>query len=374
MICVLMISMTEKKQEKKEIVVGLSGGVDSSMSLVLLKKQGWRPVGVSLKYAVWQDKRNPLRENICCTRESLVVARKVCQKMGVPYHIVDVSREFKKEVIDYFVGQLKKGKTPNPCLICNRYLKFKKLLEWADRHKIRYVATGHYAQIYLNKKTEQYELRKAKDTNKDQTYSLSLLPQKWLKRLVFPLGNYLKKEIFALASQEGFDFYLKRKESQDFCFVSGQCLNCFLAEEIGLKPGPVKDGGGRLLSEHRGLHFYTIGQKKGIDLAQGPYFVAAKLLKTNTLVVSKNQKDLLKKEVILSPCHFLSGQSIKQSTPIKTKIRSRQKESRSLLMPLGSGKMKIIFSRRQKAITPGQFAVFYRGRNCLGSGEISSAS
>jgi len=357
------------KNNQKRIVVGMSGGVDSSMALVLLKKQGWQPVGVSLKYAVWRDKKNLLRENICCSAESFKIAKSICQKLNVPHHIFDVSKEFKKEVIDYFISELKHNRTPNPCVICNRYLKFKKLFEWAKKHNIKYIATGHYACIKKNKKNK-YELLKAKDSSKDQTYSLSFLPQKWLKNIIFPLGNYTKDEIFKMAGSEGFDFYLKRKQSQDFCFVAGKCLNCFLEKEIGKKEGLIKNPQGKILGKHQGLHFYTIGQRKGINLSAGPYFVVGKIFKNNTLTVSRNEQTLMAKETILSPFNFMSSEKIKKRVRIQAKIRSRHNPAKATLIPVNSKQIRIIFDKPQKSITPGQFTVFYQGNICLGGGRI----
>jgi len=355
---------------QKRIVVGMSGGVDSSMALVLLKKQGWFPVGISLKYAVWQDKENLLRENVCCSAESFKIAKNICKKLSIEHHIFDVSKEFKKEVINYFISELKNNRTPNPCIICNRYLKFKKLFEWAKKHNIQYVATGHYARIRENKKTNKCELLKAKDGNKDQTYSLSFLPQKWLKNIVFPLADYTKEEIFKMAKNEGFDFYLKRKQSQDFCFVAGKCLNCFLAKEIGKKQGPIKDSQGNTLGDHQGLHFYTIGQRKGINLSAGPYFVIDKDIKNNILIVSKNQQDLYSKKAILSPYHFTSGTEPMRKIEVEVKIRSQQTPAKATLLFSKKSEIELVFNKPQKSITPGQFAVFYQKEVCLGGGKI----
>ena len=360
-----------KKDNTKKIVVGMSGGVDSSIALILAKKQGWQPIGVSLKYAVWQDKENLLRENTCCSAESFAIAKSVCKKLDVPHYVFDVSKEFKKEVIDYFVSELKKNRTPNPCIICNRRLKFKKLFEWAKKHGVRYVATGHYAKTAKNKKTNKYELLKAKDSEKDQTYSLSFLPQKWLKNIIFPLGDYTKKEVFKLAEDEGLGFFVKRKQSQDFCFVAGKCLNCFLGKEIGREEGLIKDMAGNILGKHDGLHFYTIGQRKGINLSGGPYFVVGFDTKNNVLIVSKKESDLFSKEAALFPCHFISGEKIKKRIEIKAKIRSQGEPAKAILAPARFKKFKIIFDKPQKAITPGQFAVFYQHNICLGGGEIS---
>lgn len=367
--------------DQKPIVVGMSGGVDSSLALVLLKEQDWQPIGVSLKYAVWQDKKNLLRENICCTAESFRIAKTVCKKLGVPYYIFDVAKEFKKEVIDYFLAELKNAKTPNPCIICNRYLKFKKLFEWAKKHKIKYVATGHYARISKNPQTRKYELSKARDQKKDQTYSLCLLPQKWLAHLVFPLGNHTKAEIYQMAKEKGFGIFLKRKQSQDFCFVSGKSLHCFLKKELGEKPGLIKDSAGNILGKHPGLHFYTIGQRKGINLAGGPYFVVSLDIQNNVLLVSKKKEDLDQKTALLSPCHFIAGTPPRRKILVQAKVRSRHPEAPAKLEFVSKDKLKLVFTKPQKAITPGQFAVFYlpaKGERakagpqniCLGGGNI----
>ncbi|MBU4482075.1 tRNA 2-thiouridine(34) synthase MnmA [Patescibacteria group bacterium] len=361
------------KNITKKIVVGMSGGVDSTMALVLLKKLGWEPIGVSLKYCVWKDKENLLRANVCCSTESFAMAKKVCKKLNVPYYIYDVSREFKSEVIEYFISELKNNKTPNPCVMCNPNLKFKKLFEWAKRHKIDYVATGHYARINNNK------LLIAKDKSKDQTYSLSHLPQKYLSKIVFPLGDLTKDEIYKMAKKQGFDFYLKTKQSQDFCFVAGKSMSNFLSKEIGQKLGEMQDKSGKVLGQHNGLHFYTIGQRKGIKLAGGPYFVIGFDVKKNILIVSKNKKDLLSKLVVLSPVHFINPvQSTRDKFRARVKIRSQHKSALATIKPhldpllnrRGRKAVELIFDKPQVAITPGQFAVFYQRNICLGGGNI----
>ena len=354
--------------QQKQILVGMSGGVDSSMALLLLKKQGWQPIGVSLKYAVWKDKNNLLRENVCCSAESFKIAKKICEKLGVPHYISDVSKEFKKEVIDYFLKELKNNRTPNPCIICNRYLKFKKLFEWAKKHNIKYVATGHYAGIKKNLKTGKYQLLKVKD--KDQTYSLCLLPQRWLRYIVFPLENYTKKEVYRIAKKHGFEFFLKTKQSQDFCFVANKSIHCFLEKEIGIKQGLIKDTENNILGKHQGLYFYTIGQRKGIKLPNGPYFVSKLDVSKNVLIVTKKKKELYQKEIFLSSCHFVSGVFPLNKIRVKAKIRYQQALVSAVLFPLSKNRAKLIFDKPQRAVTPGQFAVFYQKNVCLGGGRI----
>lgn len=365
--------MTNVSKNKK-IVVGMSGGVDSSMALVLLKQLGWQPIGVSLKYAVWQNSHNLLRENVCCSRESFNIAKDVCQRLDVPYHILDVSREFKKVVIDYFTDELKNNRTPNPCIICNRHLKFKKLFEWAAANNIKYVATGHYARIKQNTRTKEYELTKAADTNKDQTYSLCFLPREWLKNIVLPLGKYIKPQIYQMAKDEGFPVFLKRKESQNFCFVAGGSMKCFLEKELGINKGNIENTRGINLGEHNGLHFFTIGQRKGLQLPNGPYFVKAINSKSNTLIVTKDEKELYRQEATLSPFNNLREENALKNIKVTAKVRYQQPLAPATLKQVSRNKLKLKFDQPQKAITPGQFGVFYQGEVCLGGGKICNTA
>ncbi len=361
----------------KQIVVGMSGGIDSCIALVLLKKQGWNPIGLSLKYGIWKNKKNLLRENICCTKESFQTAKNVCEKLNVPYYTFDVAENFKKQVIGYFLKELKENKTPNPCLICNRYIKFKHLFEWANKYKIKYIATGHYANIEKNRQTQKYELKKAKDQKKDQTYYLSFLPEEWLKYIIFPLGKYKKEQVYQIAKKEKFNHLFYLKESQDFCFVSGKSMNNFLSQEIGIKSGPIKllpskqtSSPPQVIGKHQGLHFYTIGQRKGIKLAGGPYFVSKKDANTNTLIVTKKNKELYKQKAILFPYYFISQKPLLKKIYVQVKIRYQQKLTNAILIPIFKNKIKIIFEYSQRAITPGQLTIFYQGNTCLGGGII----
>ncbi len=358
-----------KKKERKSIVVGMSGGVDSSMALVLLKEKGWDPIGVSLKYPVWKDDANCLKENVCCSTESFQIAESVCKKLGVPYHVFDVSRDFKKEVIDYFLDCLRDHKTPNPCVMCNRYLKFKKLLGWAARRGVAHVATGHYARVRKNPKTRKFELLASQDAQKDQTYSLSFLSQDQLRHIVLPLGDYTKPEIYRMAEDHGFEIFLKRKQSQDFCFVSGNAMEPFLAKEIGRNEGEVRDDKGDVIGRHQGLHFYTVGQRRGLGFSGGPFFVTGSDVKSNVLKVTRDEKNLLSREVFLFPCNFFGGIP-RGSLRVKAKIRYRQAAASGMLHPLSGNRAKIVFDKPQRAVTPGQFAVLYQRNVCLGAGEI----
>lgn len=354
----------------------MSGGVDSSVALILLKKQGFEPIGVTLKLPAWENKINTHCNNICCAPESIKIAEAICKKLQVPYFVIDAQKEFQKKVIDYFVKELKKYRTPNPCIVCNRQLKFKLLLEVAKKIQAKYIATGHYARVRLNKKTNLYELLTGKDKNKDQSYSLSSLNQKQLAHIILPLGNYQKKEVYQIAKKEGFLYFEKKKESQNFCFVSNKALPMFITENIGKKSGKIIDTNGKILGQHPGLYFYTIGQRKGLNLPRGPYYVKGFNISKNILIVTKNKKELLQKEVWIANYHFISGQIPKKKIEVKARIRYRQKLTSASLFPPKQGKARIVFDKLQKAVTPGQFCVFYlpaqAGQKdiCLGNGVI----
>lgn len=339
---------------EKKIVVGLSGGIDSGISLVLLKKQGWSPIGVSLKIPVWNSsKAHP---------KNYLLAKKVCRKLKVPFYFINASDEFQKKVVDYFIRQYQQGQTPNPCLICNRELKFEKLFSFAEKHHINYVATGHYAKINNNK------LLTAKDKNKDQTYNLAFLPKKWLKYLVFPLGNYTKKEVYLLAKKKGLGFLTRAKQSQNFCYLANTSIQDFLTKKLGHKQGKIVDEQGKILGKHKGLHFYTLGQRKGILINNGPYFVKYCDFKNNQLVVTKNPKTVVQKEVFLAPFNFLIP-TPKKPIKILAKVRYRQAATPAILYPV-KNRLKIVFKKPQKAVTPGQWCVFYQKNICLGGGKI----
>jgi len=352
----------------------MSGGVDSSVALILLKKQGFEPMGITLKLPVWGEKLNARRDNVCYTPESIKIAEAICKKLQVPYFVIDAQKEFQKKVIDYFIKELKKYHTPNPCIVCNRQLKFKLLLEIAKKNQAKYVATGHYARVRLNKRAGLYELLIGKDKNKDQSYSLSSLNQKQLAHIILPLGNYQKKEVYQIAKKEGFLYFEKKKESQNFCFVSNKALPMFIAKNIGKKSGPIVEqvhyGVKKIIGEHNGLWFYTIGQRKGLNLPKGPYYVKGFDISKNALIVTKNKKELLQKEVCITNYHFISDQIPKKKIKVKARIRYRQKLVSANLFPPKQGRIKIVFDKLLKAVTPGQFCVFYQKDICLGSGII----
>jgi len=362
--------------EKKKIVVAMSGGLDSSVAAALLKRAGFAVIGVFMKLA-----------DLPRFREAEKRAKKVAKILGIPFLSLDLRKEFKKKIIDSFLDGYKKGLTPNPCVVCNKEIKFGLLLEKALALDADFIATGHYAKkqkIENRKQKIEYKLLKAKDKNKDQSYFLWMLNQKQLKRILFPIGDYTRKEVENLARKFKLPV-LKAKKSVEICFVKTTLgekdksssspfakarVNDFLSKYLKSKPGQIVDVRGKVLGKHRGLHFYTIGQRKGIGLPGGPYYVLNKDLKKNLLIVTKNEKDLYKKELIAKNVNWISGKTPKPPFKIKAKIRYRHKASPANIYHLKPNTYHLVFGKPQRAITPGQSVVFYRGEELLGGGII----
>jgi len=328
----------------------MSGGVDSGVTAALLKKQGFEVTGIFMKLfdsSVFKDSEKR--------------ARKTAKMLGIPIFVLDLRKEFKRRVFDYFLNEYKKGRTPNPCVVCNNEIKFGLLLEKALSLKTDFVASGHYARKIGSK------LLKAKDQDKDQSYFLWKLSQKQLGRILFPLGSYTKKKVKFLAKKFKLPL-LNISESQEICFV-GKSINDFLKKHLKTKPGIIVNEKKEEAGRHQGLCFYTIGQRKGIGLSGGPYYVIGKNLKSNNLVVSRNKKDLEKNELIAEGINWISGKKPKFPLRVQAKTRSRQK-SFSATVNLFGKKLKVIFDKPQRAITPGQSVVFYSGQELLGGGII----
>jgi tRNA-specific 2-thiouridylase len=356
----------------RRIVVGLSGGVDSSVALLLLKRQGWSPVGVSLLFPSWENECNQKRENACCTSESLGNARKVCLSLGVPHHVYDCQDSFSKEVMDYFTSELACGRTPNPCSICNWKVKFRKLLEWADKHKIRHVATGHYAKL-MPGRGRTIRLVRPKDRKKDQTYGLCLLPRKWLPRIIFPLAPYSKQEAYGFAIKAGFEFYRKLPQSQDLCFVSGGQMRRFLLEKIGEKRGPIiEQETGKELGRHDGLFHFTIGQRRGLRFPH-MHFVLGFDAARNAVFVTKNRGKLLRKGMAVGNLNYVSCAPLSRKTKAFIQIHPHQAEIAATVVPKGKKGLEVLLSAPLEGIAPGQICAIYKKGACLGGGTIEKA-
>jgi tRNA-specific 2-thiouridylase len=336
----------------KKVVCLMSGGLDSAVASALLKRAGFNVIGVFLRLA-----------DLPSFKEGERRAKKVAKILKIPFLVLGLKKEFKKRIINYFLEGYKKGITPNPCVVCNKKIKFGLFLAKAQKLDADYLATGHYARL------RQGRLLKAKDRGRDQSYFLWMLTQKQLRRTLLPIGDYTRKEVKNLAKTFGLSFLLKTPKSVEICFIP-KTVEDFLRHYLKPKPGKAVDVKGKSLAEHQGLAFYTIGQRKGIGLAGGPYWVLDKDFKKNILIVTKNKKDLSKKELILKEVNWVSGREPRLPLKIKAKIRYRHQPVSARIYKIRNTKYKILFDQSQRAITPGQSAVFYRGSGLLGGGII----
>lgn len=337
----------------------MSGGVDSAVAAALLKKQGFQVLGVFMRFWKSPQKGSMERWNRCCSLEAEQRAREVARVIGIPFYVFNFEKEFKKRIVDRFLAEYRAGLTPNPCVVCNQEIKFGLLLEKSLALGAQHLATGHYVRRQ-GKKT-----LRGLDPEKDQSYFLWRLNQQQLSRVLFPVGGYKKPHVRALAKK----FKLpvaETPESQEICFVP-ETVNEFLKRYFKPKTGKIVDVSGKVLGQHQGLIFYTIGQRKGIGLAQGPYWVKDRDFKKNLLIVTKTQKDLLKKELFFENANWLSSKSPKFPLKVTAKIRYRAKLAPAVVYK----NQRVVFRQPQRAVTPGQSVVFYRGQELLGGGVIS---
>ena len=344
----------------------MSGGVDSSAAAALLVKQGYNCIGIFMK--LWSEPNSSAcQENKCCSADAFADARKVAHQLGFPIYTLNLSHEFKKIIVDDFLKQYQNGKTPNPCIRCNKFIKFDLLLKKAKGLGCNYLATGHYAKI-TNNKNHKLELQLPKDKHKDQTYFLYNLNQRNLKHLIFPLSNLEKTQTRRIAQDQGLAVYQK-PESQEICFVPEKSHYSFLKKYLKLTPGKIVDEKGKVLGQHEGLALYTLGQRKGIKVGGiGPYYVIRLDRKRNNLVVSnqKNSQEIKTKIFKLANTNWISSQAPLANQKIKVKIRYQA-------APV-SAKIKnnlVTLAKAQRAVMPGQSAVFYQGQRVLGGGIIN---
>jgi tRNA-specific 2-thiouridylase len=349
-----------------KVVVAMSGGVDSSVAAALLKEQGYDVIGMMLR--LWSE---PGKEesNRCCTPDSMAQARRVAAKLDIPFYVIDAKDVFRETVVQYFLDGYARGETPNPCLICNRQIRWTFLLDHALALGADYMATGHY----VRKQTVEgkHQLLRAVDRTKDQSYVLHVLDQEKLGRALFPVGDYLKTEIRAIAERFGLPT-ASRKDSQDLCFLAGEDYRNFLqrnAAEI-LQPGEILTRDGRSVGSHNGLANYTIGQRKGLGVASPvPLYVLGKNSITNALIVGTHE-ELGSRELTASEVNWVSGEAPEGPFGAEVKIRYTAKESEAVVTPLEGNRAAVRFEAPQRDITAGQAAVFFQGDVLLGGGII----
>src|SRR5574339_1033043 len=349
-----------------KVVVAMSGGVDSSVAAALLKEQGYEVVGMMMR--LWSE---PGKEesNRCCTPDSMAQARRVAAKLDIPFYVIDAKNVFRETVVQYFLDGYARGETPNPCLICNRQIRWTFLLDHALALCADYMATGHYVRI--RKAEDSYQLLRAVDRSKDQSYVLYVLNQEKLARASFPVGDYPKTEIRAIAERFGLPT-ASRKDSQDLCFLAGEDYRNFLQRNAAemLQPGEILTREGRSVGLHNGLANYTIGQRKGLGVASPvPLYVLGKNSMTNTLIVG-TQDELGSRELIARDVNWILGETPTEPFRAEVKIRYTAREAEALVTPIEGNRVQVKFDAPQRDITAGQAAVFFQGDVLVGGGII----
>jgi len=354
---------------KLKVFVGMSGGVDSSVSAALLKKQGYDVTGVFIK--VWQPKFFE-----CTWKQDRLDAMRVCARLDIPFFTLNLEKEYKKEVVDYMIREYKVGKTPNPDVMCNKYVKFGGFFDWAMKQGADFVATGHYARI--RKVKNKTQILAGTDKNKDQSYFLWTLTQKQLSKTLFPVGDIEKPEVRKLAEKFGLSTAIK-KDSQGLCFIGKIDIKDFLKNYIKERKGKVLDENRKIIGEHDGAFYLTVGQRHGFKITEKtpndlPYYIINKNIKNNTITVSQDSKKIIENDskiIVLNNINWISGQAPDLSKKYSARIRYRQPLEECKIIEKSAGKFELHFTKSQKAITSGQSAVIYDKEVCLGGGIIN---
>ena len=354
--------------ETKKVMVAMSGGVDSSVTACLLQKQGYEIVGATMKLFQNSDVDVP-KEKACCSLDDIEDARAVCARLGVPHYVLNMTEDFAKEVMERFVRAYEQGFTPNPCIDCNRYMKFERLLHKALTLNMDYVATGHYARI--EKQGDRLVLKKATDLHKDQSYVLYSLTREQLAHTLFPLGGLTKPEVREIAAENGF-VNANKHDSQDICFVPNGDYFSFIEQYTGktYPAGDFVDLNGKVLGRHKGIIRYTVGQRRGLGLAlPASMYVVQKDLEQNRVVLGFNE-DLFSKEVTVQDINLTACDRLETPTRLYAKIRYNQTEQPATVTQTDENHLKIVFDEPQRAVTAGQAAVLYDGDTVIGGGTI----
>lgn len=352
----------------KTVVCGMSGGVDSSVAALLLKQQGYNVIGVFMKN--WEETDET---GACTAEEDYFDVKQVCAKIGIPYYTVNFSKQYMDNVFQDFLDEYKKGRTPNPDVLCNREIKFGPFLEFANKIGADYIATGHYCGI--EEKDGLFYLKKSKDKNKDQTYFLNQLSQAQLSKVLFPLENIEKPEVRRIA--EEYDLTTaKKKDSTGICFIGERNFREFLKGYVGTKEGNIVTPQGKIVGKHIGLAFYTLGQRKGLNIGGRndgngkPWFVVDKKLETNELVVTQGEgEELMSNGLITYKVNWIPQTPKEKEFECMAKFRYRQSDQK-VKVQITDSEIIVTFFEKQRAITPGQYVVFYKDDYCLGGGVI----
>lgn len=354
---------------KPKVVVGMSGGVDSSVAAYLLKEQGYEVIGMTMQ--IWQKDAEADKDGGCCGLSAVDDARRVCQKLDIPHYVINFRDDFKKHVIDYFIEEYQNARTPNPCIACNRFVKWESMLQKALQIGADYIATGHYARVVQDETTKRYSLKQSKTLAKDQTYALYNLTQYQLEHTLMPLGDYTKDEVRVIAKDIGLAVASK-PDSQEICFVPDDNYAKYIEEETGKKSpeGHFINKKGEVMGRHKGLIHYTIGQRKGLGLSVGkPIFVTKLNPKDNTVVLGDNE-DIFTTTVYANKLNFMPFEKLEKELKCSAKIRYSHEAAPCTIKMVDEETIVCEFEELQRAITPGQALVFYNENQVIGGGTM----
>lgn len=360
---------------KGKVLMAMSGGLDSSVAAMMLHEEGYELVGFTLKTWEYPHEDMHAKETGCCSLDAINDARHLAVSMGFPHYVLDIREEFNRHIVSNFIDQYLKGRTPNPCVLCNVHIKWAALLKRAEQLNCRYIATGHYART--REEDRRVVLYKGRDENKDQSYVLWGLSQDFLKRTIFPLGGFTKPEIREMAEDAGFREIAEKRESYEICFIPDDDYRGFLNRKVpGLKEkvegGDFVDTSGKVMGKHKGYPFYTIGQRKGLNVAVGePLYVKEIKADSNTIVLAKSN-ELFKDEFFISSFNPIKYPSVKDGMEVSVKIRYKDKGHPARVYNQ-KNLVRVELQNKVPAITPGQSAVLYEGKDVVGGGFIETS-
>ena len=345
----------------ERVLLGMSGGVDSSASAVILKQKGYEVIGATMK--LWDEG---------CLINHTNDAKKVCDKLNIEHHIFDCQSKFKEHVVSDFIKCYECGKTPNPCVECNKYLKFGEFNKLAEQLECEYIATGHYARVEYSEKYHQYVLKKSNEEQKDQSYFLYRIPKEILPKIIFPLEDFSNKEEIRNIARENDLIVAEKKESQEICFIPDNDYVGFIENNSNnkFKEGNIVNSNGEILGKHNGIINYTVGQRKGLGISYKEPLYVLKIDKEKNEVIVGTEEELYTNEVMIEDINYLVTDLENKEIEVEAKVRFRAKPAKATLYPLENGKAKFLFSEPQRAITPGQSLVFYIDDIVVGGGKI----